>query len=359
MKKVCAIMLCAWLIGVPGMLFARGASSESGIHVEVVSKGFQHQFWQVVKLGAEQAGKDLGASVNFDGPQSESDISGQVNMLNAALSKRPQAICLAALDTRSVTSQLQQAVNSGIPVIGFDSGVPNPPAGSVKATASTNNQAAAALAATEMMKNQSFLTKISAASASNPVVVGVIAQDATSSSQIDRTVGFINQMKAEAERRFPRAVAVTGHSSYVAPSAETAVINIRAVVPPTADPTDLRNAAQSLLNERNLIGVFLVNEGTVVGFLAATNDATDLAPGGRHAGLVVAGFDAGATQKNAVRQGWFIGSVTQDPYQIGYKAVDLAVKAANGQAVSDVDTGAKWYTAANMNQPDIAQLLYD
>jgi ribose transport system substrate-binding protein len=60
-----------------------------------------------------------------------------------------------------------------------------------------------------------------------------------------------------------------------------------------------------------------------------------------------------------VKDGLFLGSVTQDPYMIGYQAVALAVAAANGETVGDVDTGAKWYTAANMDEPDIAQLIYD
>lgn len=70
-------------------------------------------------------------------------------------------------------------------------------------------------------------------------------------------------------------------------------------------------------------------------------------------------FDAGAPQKNAVRNGWFIGSVTQDPYRIGYLSIELAVKAAKGEEVEDVDTGAQWYTAENIDDPDMAMLVYD
>ncbi len=108
-----------------------------------------------------------------------------------------------------------------------------------------------------------------------------------------------------------------------------------------------------------LEAVFVSNEGAVNGFLAATADGSELGEGGRYAGLIVAGFDAGATQKNAVRNGWFVGSVTQDPFQIGYQAVSLAVNAARGEAVEDVDTGAQWYTAENMDDEAISILLYD
>ena len=105
--------------------------------------------------------------------------------------------------------------------------------------------------------------------------------------------------------------------------------------------------------------MFCSNEGAVTGFLAATSSGADLADGGLYGDLIVAGFDAGAPQKNAVRQGWFVGSVTQDPYQIGYQAVELAVKAANGEEVADIDTGAQWYTAENIDDPEIALLVYD
>ena len=75
--------------------------------------------------------------------------------------------------------------------------------------------------------------------------------------------------------------------------------------------------------------------------------------------VVAVGFDAGKKQLQAIKDGLFAGSVTQDPVQIGYKAVELAVKAANGESVSDVDTGALWYTKDNMEDPKIAPCLYE
>jgi ribose transport system substrate-binding protein len=60
-----------------------------------------------------------------------------------------------------------------------------------------------------------------------------------------------------------------------------------------------------------------------------------------------------------VKNKYFFGAITQDPYQIGYKAVELAYKAAKKQPVADVDTGAKFYDASNMDQTEIARLLYD
>ena len=339
---------------------ASAPAADGDITVELVAKGFQHQFWQVVKEGAEAAGKDLGVSINFQGPPSESDIQAQVDMLNSALSKNPSAICLAALDTGSVTSQLADAQAAGIPVIGFDSGVPDAPEGQVLATAATDNAAAAGLAAEEMMKDSAFVEKVKAATPEKPVRVAVLSQDATSTSVTQRTQGFIDTFKAAAEEIFPDQVAVEGHDLYAVASAQDPAVIISVHIAPTTDAADLKNIGSAALQEDNLIGVFCSNEGSVTGFLNATNDGADLdKENGTYKDLTVAGFDAGKTQKTAVSNGWFLGSVTQDPYQIGYQAVDLAVKAAKGETVSDVDTGAKWYNAANIGDEDIAKLVYD
>ena len=161
-------------------------SSDTGSkpYIALVAKGFQFQYWQVVMQGAQKAADELGVTITFDGPPSESDVDQQVDMLNADLAKHPVAIGLAALDTQAVTSQLQQALNDKIPVIGFDSGVPNAPAGSVAATAATDSYKAAQLAADKMFADPTFQGKIKAATTANPVVIGVLSQDATSDSMI-------------------------------------------------------------------------------------------------------------------------------------------------------------------------------
>lgn len=110
---------------------------------------------------------------------------------------------------------------------------------------------------------------------------------------------------------------------------------------------------------KGISAIFCSNEGAVTGFLAATSDGEDLADGGKYQDITVVGFDAGSAQKNAVRNGWFLGSVTQDPYTIGYDAVEMCVKAISGEKVSDIDTGAKWYDAANIDSEYISRLVYD
>ena len=66
-------------------------------------------------------------------------------MLNNAINQAPDGIALAACDQNSVIESLQTALDKGIPVVCFDSGVPDAPEGSVYATVVTNNGAAGAI----------------------------------------------------------------------------------------------------------------------------------------------------------------------------------------------------------------------
>ena len=327
------------------------------MYIPVMAKGFQHQFWQAVAKGSEDAAKDLGVEIYFAGPASETEIDAQVNMVKTELAKNPKAMALAALSTDAVTEILEECAEKNIPVIGFDSGVPGDTTGAVKATACTNNENAAAIAADKFGENETVVEAMKNATSENPVIIGCLSQDAVSASVTGRTTGFVDEMAKIAETYQPGKVSIEGHAKWEKKVDAPAII-IEVAISATTEATAVQTAANSLLG-MNPVAIFCSNEGAVTGFLAAVSDGQDLAEGGKYDGLVVAGFDAGQAQKNAVRQGWFYGSVTQDPYQIGYKAVELAVKAANGEAVSDVDTGAQWYDASNIDDDMIALLVYD
>ena len=328
------------------------------LYIPVMAKGFQHAYWKAVNQGAEQAAEELGVEIYFNGPASETEIDAQVNMIQTELAKNPKAMALAALSTDSVTEILATCAEKNIPVIGFDSGVPGDTTGAVKATASTDNEAAAAIAAEKFNETESVVEAMKNATPDAPVVIGCLSQDAVSASVTGRTTGFVNKMAEIAETYQPGKVSIEGHTTWEKKVENPAII-IRVEVSATTEATSLQTSASALLGMEGITAIFCSNEGAVTGFLAATSDGSDLGEGGKYDGLVVAGFDAGAAQKNAVRNGWFIGSVTQDPVQIGYQAVALAVAAANGEEVSDVDTGAKWYDATNIDDPDMATLVYD
>ena len=131
------------------MVTATFTVAETQMYIPLVSKGFQHQFWQAVKAGADQAAEEFDVRITFEGPDSEAMVDRQIDMLSAALANKPSAIGFAALDSQAAIPLLRKASQAGIPIIAFDSGV----ASDIPlTTATTDNVAAAALAADEMAK---------------------------------------------------------------------------------------------------------------------------------------------------------------------------------------------------------------
>lgn len=361
-KLVALVATVVFVVGFAVPLFAGGAAEDEP-YIAVVSKGEQHDFWQQVRRGAEDAAEEFGVDMTYEGPASEADVQDQVQMLNTALAQNPVAIALAALDTDAVRDQLEDARGRGIPVVGFDSGVPNPPEGSIVANAATNNYAAAGMAAERMF--DALRDQIEAATSSDPVTIVVFNQDAAGESLISRGTGFRDRMVeliASDTGHSRSDIQVSGNPRYVDADSPTSgdKVFIHMAVPASSRTQDVTSAANQIFrraDDENIIGLFASNEGTVGGVLSATDDGSALASS--YSGVTVVGFDAGAAQKAAVRNGYFLGSITQDPYMIGYEAVRLAYQAWQGEQVADVDTGAQFWDASNMDDPELAPLLYD
>src|SRR2546428_10832824 len=162
---------------------AGGGGGGAKPFIPMISKGFQHQFWQAVKQGAEKAATQFNVNITFEGPENESQVDKQLEMLQAALNKKPQALCFAALDSKAAIPLLQKAKDANIPVIGFDSGVDSD---IPLATAATDNIKAAATAADQM-----------AALIGMSGDVAIIAHDQTSRTRLGPGKGLTHQIKAE------------------------------------------------------------------------------------------------------------------------------------------------------------------
>ncbi len=314
--------------------------------VYLVSKGFQHQFWQAVYQGAQEEAAELGVELKFEGPATESDIADQVQMLNNAINQSPVAIGLAALDTEACLDGITAAMNAGIPIIGFDSGVANPPEGAIFASASTDNYAAGVLAAEETFK----LIKDKVVSGSK---IGVLSQDATGESVLNRGFGFIDKMKELIEAE-GLTVSVEGHAKFE-DKTDGADVIIQVAVPASVTMELSVVDAQNMINDDAYVAIYGSNQHSAEALITADENLGKVGPDG----IIGVGFDAGTLIKGAVKSGKLAGAITQDPLNMGRKTVELAVKAAKGEPVEDVDTGCQWYTADNMDDPGIAPNLYD
>ncbi len=332
------------------------APATGDLKFEIVSKGFQHQYWQAVLLGANNKAAELGVTINFVGPNSESDIADQVQMLNNAINAQPNAIGLAALDTSACLDAIQTAMDAGIPIIGFDSGVPDAPAGSVLANCATDNYAAGELAAEKMY--EAIQSRIVDASA--PVRIGVLSQDATSESVGSRGLGFLDKIGALIIAD-GKTVNVEGNDKFVngckVEKTDDADVVIEVLVPAQVTSELSSIDCQTLLNKADTIAVYGSNQHSGEAMVTGNENLNKFGTGDDQ--VIGVAFDSGAVIKAAVKDGTFLGAVTQAPVAMGEALVQALYDAANGQTVSDVDTGCQWYTSENMDSEEIAPNLYD
>ena len=274
-----------------------------------------------------------------------------MEQLNNAINKNPKAIALAALDTEAELDAINMALSKNIPIIGFDSGVPGAPEGAIKATASTDNHAAGGNAAEHLFPMLEGKVK------DKPVRIGVISQEANSLSITQRTSGFIDKMVELFEKKGVK-VAVVGHDKFknnVSEADAKVIIEVR--VPAQVDDAAGKTEASTVLEKEDTIAIYGSNEFAAKAIINANGGFSESKLGADK--ILAVGFDSGALQQDAIRKGIFVGSVTQDPIQIGYQAVKLAVEAAQGKEVKDVDTGSKWYDAKNIDSDEIKALLYE
>ena len=330
------------------------------LQFEIMVKSFQSSYWQAAVTGVKNACEEFGVEANCDGPNMESDIADQVKMLEAAIEKQPDGIGLAACDAKAVIEALGTALEKKIPVVCFDAGVPDAPAGSVYATIATDNKAAGAVAATNMFPV--IKDKIVAATAAAPVRIGEVNQDATGANIIDRGLGFIDKMielcKAENKK-----VAVIGNEAYVngcsdKGDAATAEVIIEVAVPAQTDVATSATEAQKIMAKADTIAIFGSNEVTANGVIVADESLNKLNADPAK-GIVAAGFDAGTKQKDAIRADKFVGSVTQSPLMMGYECIKALVEINEGKEVKDIPMDGYWYDKKNMEDADIAPNLYD
>lgn len=320
---------------------------------EIIVKSYQSSYWQAAVKGIEQEAEAKGVTVNCTGPNAESDIADQVNMLNNAINNAPNGIGLAACDQDACLDALQAALDAGIPVVCFDSGIPNAPAGSVVSTVATDNYSAGATAAENLYP--ALKDKIG----DGQVRVGEVNQEATSESIINRGLGFIDKF-AELAKADGYTVAVVGNEKYVNDSkAETvseseADIVIEVAVPAQTTVELCATEASAIMNKSDTIGMFGSNQIAAEGILTANENLGVLGDK-----ILAAGFDAGSVIKSAVANGTMYGAVTQSPLVMGITTVDVLCDAAAGKSVSDVPTDGYWYNADNMEDPEIAPNLYD
>ena len=313
-----SLSLAACSSGAPAASSAAASGSGEKPYIAIVSKGFQHQFWQAVKTGAEQQAAKDGVTITFEGPATEAEVEQQMTMLTNALAKKPAALGFAALDSKAAAPVLEQYKAANIPVVAFDSGVDSD---IPVTTAATDNKAAAAEAAKHMCEL-----------IGNKGTVGMIVHDQVSKSGTDRRDGFIEGIQANCP-------------------------DVKLLDPQYGGGDQAKSAdiAKNIIQANpGIAGIFGSNEGSAIGAVKGVGEAGDAAKS-----VKLVGFDSGQAQMDAITSGLMAGAITQNPVGMGEAVVDAAVKAIKGETLpKTIDTGFYWYDKTNITDPKIAAVLY-
>jgi ribose transport system substrate-binding protein len=315
MKKLLLATLAASIAG-----FAAPATRAAEPTIPVIVKDTTSFYWQIVLAGARKAGKDLGVNVPELGAQSESDINGQITILENAVAEHPAAIVISPTQYQALGKPIDEAAKS-VKIIGIDSSADSK---AFTSFLTTDNEQGGRIAADGLAD---AITQVYGKAEGEIAVInslpGVGSLDA-------RVKGF----KEELAAKYPGLKLV---ADKVADGQATTGLNIA---------TDLITA------DPNLKGIFADNliMAQGVGQAVAENKL-----GGK---LLLVGFDSDDKTVGFLKSGVITALVVQDPFRMGYDGVKTALAASKGEKVAAfVDTGANLITKANMETPRSMELL--
>jgi ribose transport system substrate-binding protein len=300
------------------------SAAASAAPVSKASKPYKLQFIQGVagdefyismQCGIEAEAKNLGVTVNTQGPQ-KFDPTLQKPIVDSAVAADPDAILIAPTDVTAMQTPLNVAAQAGIKVVLVDTTL-NDPSIAVSAIASDNEGGGKAAF--------DAITKL----APQGGKVMVMSTDPGISTVDARTKGF--ETAAKANSKYQYLGVQYSHN----------------------DPATASNLISSALQkDPDIVGVFAAN------LFAAEGTATGVRQAGKAEQVKVIAFDAGPNQVKALKDGTVQALVAQQPAEIGKYGVDAAVAALDGGTVTPkVQTGFTVITKDNVDG-DAASAIY-
>ena len=302
-------------MGAATLLFETGCGGEKKIVIGVVPKGRAHLFWQSVQAGAISASRETGVEISWNGPATESDFNGQLQIVDSMINRRVDAICLAPIDKKAMVSVVERAAAQKIPVIIFDSPVDTD---KFVSQIATDNYAAGAIAAERMGEILG-----------GKGVVLMVAVQPGAASTMARESGF-EETIAKKFLEIKIAVKRYGMADYA---------------------KSLAVAENMLTAHPNATGLFASNESSAAGAAQALR-------GRANSKLKMVGFDSSAPLIEDLRKGLIDSLVVQQPFKMGYESVIAAVNQLAGKPVVKINNlEPKLVSAKNVDTPEIQALV--
>ena len=288
--------------------------------IAVIVKTVNSDFWQNVKKGSTDAAEAMkGYTATFQGAASDTDLAGQVALVENAVNRKVAGIVLAPSDPDALGLALKRAFVAQIPVIVIDS--PVSPYGKVyhQSMLSTDNFKAGAMAA------QALVAKIGSKGK-----IAIMSYVAGAGSETGRIQGFTDYVKKNS------SLTILGpfYSQSLADTAMKQTVDVL-----TANP--------------DLKGMFGANEPTAIGM------GRGIVKAGKVGKVIAIGFDGNSDLQGFVKNGTLEGIVVQSAYNMGFMGVKKVVDVIEGKTVNPVvDTGAVYVDKSNINKPEAINVMY-
>lgn len=321
MRRVFGFLLSTAALLLPGCVGQSGTSTTQGVkkyRVAVIPKGTSHAFWKSIHAGAVKAEKELGdVQIEWQGPNTEDDREGQINLVDRFIVGQFDAIVLAPTDREALVKPVESAMAKNIPVVIIDSGLNSE---NIAAYISTDNREGGRIAARYMGKLLGGKGNVI-----------VLRYQAGSQSTEEREAGFLEVLAKD----FPD-IKVISSDEYGGPTQPHALAK-----------------AENLLTrfQKDVDGWFCPCEPITTGVVRAVETS------GLAGKVKIVGFDAGADLITAMKKGTVHGLVLQDPIKMGYLGVKTAIDKLNGRPVqARTSTGEYLVTPENIDSPEIKEL---
>ncbi|MGC5010370.1 ABC transporter substrate-binding protein [Streptosporangium sp. DT93] len=292
---------------------ATGGGGGQKLTIAVVPGSTGYFYWGSLHAGAKAAADELGAELVWRGTATQSDITGQTNILQDFVNRKVSGIAFAANDTKALAPIVEQAAAAKIPIVSADAGI-DPQSIPLIAT---DNENAAGQAADFIGEKLGGKGKVA--------LLPFLATSATSQA---REKGFTDRLT----EKYPDIEIVA--KKYTDGDVNKSLTIMNDVL--SAHP--------------DLNAVFGLNEPSVIGTIRALEAK-------KATGVTVVGFDNAPDEVKALKDGTVAALVVQDPYKIGYESVMTLKKMIDGGKGENVDTGATLVTQDNINDPKIEKLI--
>jgi len=283
--------------------------------IAVIPMGRSHVYWVSAHAGALKAAQEENVDIIWNGPATESDYSGQLQIVENMINRHVDALTLAPIDRKALANAVDRAGSAGIPVIIWDSPVDSQ---NFVAQIATDNYAAGQLGAERMGTILHGKGRIAE-----------VACQPGSASTMAREQGFEDKIK----QSYP----------------DIRIVDKRYGM---ADVARSMTVAENMLTAfPDLDAMFGSNESSTVGAARAI--------AGSKSKVKLVGFDSSPALIDGLNDGVIDSLVTQNPFDMGYKTVKTAVAKLNGGTVERIQSlPAVVVTKDNLEDPAIHARLF-